>query len=407
MTTSRVPTRRRAVVTLLTADLLSTTGSEMTAVALPWFVLVSTGSPVRMGAVLAAEFAGIALLGIPGGRLAGALGMRSTMIASDLARSILIALIPVLYWAGELGLPVLLTVGFLIGGFFTAHQASQQSVLAAVSGGDELALTRVGGVLGAANETASFVGPALGGILVTVIGAASVLLLDAVSFLVSAALVFAATAGLRTSRVSRARLARTGETHMRLFDGLRWLRTDKRLRRRIAGLAVAQIAFTALIATIPVAARSRYHAGASLAGWLLASYGAGSAVGGLLSATARRTGGRIADLGMVGLAVSLWPLVTPLPSAGVAACIAANGVCSGLVYPRLFAALTLQPPERLRSLVVASATTMLSVTGPIGFLAAGLLLGRAGSVTLAFLLVAGSATIGSVIALSARAAPDS
>jgi len=31
----------------------------MTAIALPWFVLVSTGSPTRMGAVLATEFVGL------------------------------------------------------------------------------------------------------------------------------------------------------------------------------------------------------------------------------------------------------------------------------------------------------------------------------------------------------------
>src|SRR5207244_1353639 len=39
----------RPLTGLLAADVISTTGTEMTAVALPWFVLVSTGSPTRMG----------------------------------------------------------------------------------------------------------------------------------------------------------------------------------------------------------------------------------------------------------------------------------------------------------------------------------------------------------------------
>ena len=47
--------RRRPVVALLVAEVVSTTGSEMTWLALPWFVLRSTGSATRMTlAVLAA-----------------------------------------------------------------------------------------------------------------------------------------------------------------------------------------------------------------------------------------------------------------------------------------------------------------------------------------------------------------
>jgi MFS family permease len=62
--------RRRSFLALLVADLVSTLGSEMAAVALPWFVLVATGSPGRTGIVVGAEFAGVAVFGIPSGRLA-------------------------------------------------------------------------------------------------------------------------------------------------------------------------------------------------------------------------------------------------------------------------------------------------------------------------------------------------
>jgi hypothetical protein len=58
----------RAFVALFFAEVISTMGSEMAAIALPWFVLITTGSPARMGAVMAAEFVGMALLGVPSGR---------------------------------------------------------------------------------------------------------------------------------------------------------------------------------------------------------------------------------------------------------------------------------------------------------------------------------------------------
>src|SRR4051794_17269355 len=95
----RVP-ERRALGALLVAEVISTTGTEITAVALPWFVLVTTGSPARMGTVMAAGFLGMALLGIPSGAAASALGPRRTMLAADLVSAPVIALIPALHWAG-------------------------------------------------------------------------------------------------------------------------------------------------------------------------------------------------------------------------------------------------------------------------------------------------------------------
>jgi hypothetical protein len=68
--------------------------------------------------------------------------------------------------------------------------------------------------------------------------------------------------------------------------GLRYLRGNRRLVRTVAGLALIELAFTALIATLPVLTRRRYHSTARLAGWLLASYGAGSVAGGLLTTLA-------------------------------------------------------------------------------------------------------------------------
>jgi hypothetical protein len=52
---------------LLAAEVVSTTGSQMTLLALPWFVLVTTGSPARMGVVVAADLLPMVVLAIPGG----------------------------------------------------------------------------------------------------------------------------------------------------------------------------------------------------------------------------------------------------------------------------------------------------------------------------------------------------
>ncbi len=387
--------QRRPVVALLAAEIISTTGAEITAVALPWFVLVTTGSPARMGAVLAAGFLGMAVLGIPSGRAATLLGPRRTMLVADATCAPTIALVPALHWAGLLSFPVIVAVAFVVGAFFPAYTSSQSLVLAALVDEDERRLLRTGALLGSFNETASFVGPALGGLLVALLGAAPVLLIDAVSYLAAFALV--------GSFVPPVGGERPEPSERSVRAGLRYLRGNQRLLRTVAGLALIELAFTALIATLPVLTRRRYHSTARLAGWLLASYGAGSVAGGLLTTRGRSLDGRIVGLALAGLALTTWPLLLTLPSYGVALAIAANGVCSGLYFSRFFTSVTLRTPPALRARVSAAVNTLISSTGPIGFVAAGLLLQHA-SLRATYALVAAAATLGAAIALAAMRA---
>ena len=61
--------RDRRLATLLVAEAISSTGTQMTWVALPWFVLRTTGSPQRMTWVIIAEILPVAVLGFWGGAI--------------------------------------------------------------------------------------------------------------------------------------------------------------------------------------------------------------------------------------------------------------------------------------------------------------------------------------------------
>jgi predicted MFS family arabinose efflux permease len=307
-----------------------------------------------------------------------------------------ILLVPVLHWAGLLSFPVLVAVGLTIGATFPAHQSSQRLLLAATVGDAETTLTRAGGVLGAANETASFVGPAVGGALVAVVGAPWVLVADAASFAVSFLLVAVAVPSPSDRR--------QGGTQ-RTLDGVRYLLRAPVLRRRVGGLTVAGAGYTALLVCIPVLARERYDAGATLAGWLLATYGLGSVIGGVVAARTRAVTDRGFAVAVGALAVTTWPLAIPLPAWAVALCLAGYGVAAGVVYPRLFAALTARPPEQLRAPVLTATTTVLSVSGPVGGLAAGLLLGGGRTPTATLAVIAAVVTAGALVAAPPPATP--
>jgi MFS family permease len=379
----------RPLTALFLAEIVSTTGSEMTAVALPWFVLITTGSAARMGLVMAAEFLGMTLFGIPSGRVATTLGPRRTLLVSDAARAGLVGLVPILHWAGVLTFPVLLAVGFSVGAFFPAYSSSQLLVVADLLGDDEVRMTRVTGLFGSFNETASFVGPAVGGLLIALIGATNVLVVDALSYVVAFLLVL--------TMVPRRPRPPAEHAEGGALEGLRYVVRDRALGLRVGGLSVVEIGFTAMMATLPVAALLRYGGSARLAGWLLAAYGAGSVAGGLVSARARRVSDRTAVLAIVALAVTTWPLVFDLPAWAVAVCVFANGVCSGLFFPRFFSSLTVRTPAPLRARVTTSVNTLISATGPLGFAGAGLLLHATGNVTAGFVLVVAATTLGAAI----------
>jgi MFS family permease len=117
VTRARSPLRQRPFVALVAAEAVSSLGSRMTFLALPWFVLSTTGSATRMGVVLAAELVPVAVLGIPSGTVVARLGARRTMVLSDLARAPLIAAIPLLHALGWLTFPLLLVLVALIGVF--------------------------------------------------------------------------------------------------------------------------------------------------------------------------------------------------------------------------------------------------------------------------------------------------
>src|SRR5687768_7582108 len=110
-----------AVGALVLAEVVSMLGTRMTYLALPWFVLVTTGSPGKMSLVLAAEILPMALLGIPSGTLVQRLGSRTTMLIADAARAPLLAAIPALYALDVLTFPLLLAVVFVLGCFMPPH----------------------------------------------------------------------------------------------------------------------------------------------------------------------------------------------------------------------------------------------------------------------------------------------
>ena len=104
---------RLAIPALVGATTISNIGNNLTALAAPWFVLVTTGSAARTGVVAAAVAVATMLGGFFGGAVVDRIGFKRASIISDLASGFFVALIPTFYYLDMLSFPLLVTLVFL------------------------------------------------------------------------------------------------------------------------------------------------------------------------------------------------------------------------------------------------------------------------------------------------------
>ena len=163
--------RHRPLRALLAAEVISSTGTQMTWLALPWFVLVTSGSAARMTIVMAVELLGFAAASLPSGPLVHRLGARRTMLLADAARAPLMLLVPVLHWSGHLTYAPLVVLALLLGMLGAPFFTAQRVILPELLGEDERTVGQANALFQGAIRTTLLLGPPLAGVLIGVFGA--------------------------------------------------------------------------------------------------------------------------------------------------------------------------------------------------------------------------------------------
>ncbi|WP_307795606.1 MFS transporter [Actinacidiphila acididurans] len=362
----RSPLRSWQFRRVVAAEFISSVGTQMTTLALPWFVLTTSGSPARMGLVFVIQILPVPLLGMPAGLLVARWGARRVTIVGDLVDTVLTASVPTLYLAGALPFWALLTVVALVGCVASGYLSAQRMLLTETIGSDEGAVTAGNAMFETATSSARLVGPAIAGFLIAGAGPLNVLWADAASFAVSAALLTGLPRHERTPEPLSAN---------RMAEGVRYLLRDRVLRTMaLAALGYGTLMPVVLLA-LPVMARSRYDANPHVAGWLLAAWGGGTALGTVVVARlARRIPPtRFAAYGGVGAAIVLWLLPWHQPAATAGLTVAAACMFLPAVTAPAAALLMLRPPEHLRPHVVPVFGAAVFVASPIAYAVAGVL----------------------------------
>lgn len=262
------------------AALISNLGGLIQAVAAAWLMTGLTDSRSMVALVQASTTLPIMLFALPAGALADSFDRRRIMLlaqAAMLASSLVLAL---LAFAGVLSPWLLLGFSFLIGCGQALFSPAWQSSMADFVPKEEIASAVTLNSMGF-NMMRS-VGPAVGGLIVMLAGAATAFAVNTASYL---ALILAL--GRWKPQHQPARLPREA-LGPAIAAGLRYVSMSPGLLRVLLRGFVYGAGAVALLALLPVVARNVLGGTAFGYGILLGSFGIGAIGGGLLSARLRR-----------------------------------------------------------------------------------------------------------------------
>jgi MFS family permease len=364
---------------LLVADGISQTGNMLTMLAVPWFVLETTGSAARTGLTAAAEAIAIVVAGFFGGALVDRLGHKRTSIIGDLASGTTVALIPVLYHTVGLAFWQLLVLVFCGALLDTPGWTARRSLYEVVARQGGIGLDRANTLAATMGRAAGLGGPLIAGVLIAAFGPTSVLWIDSGTFVVSAALIAFGVPGRVLPRATTSE-GRSGGYARELLDGLRFVRQDRLVFWLIVGSSLGNLLAEPIYSVVlPVYANEVFGSAVDL-GVMFAGLAIGSLIGNaLFFVFAPRLPRRATiAMGFTVRALVFWLLV-PLPSAEVVAvAIAIGAIFLEPANPIFMTLMQERVPEVMRGRVFGTLVAIGSSARSVGVLAYGLMLERIG-----------------------------
>ena len=366
--------RRFPLLALIAANAVSEVGNVVAVVALPWFVLVTTGSPARTGIAAFFTTLPLAVGAIAGGAAVDRIGARRASVLADLGAGAAIAGIPLLHATGHLRFWHVLALAFLAGTCEAPGRAARQAMLPDLAARTEVSLERANSLAATTEHLGYLLGAPAAGLLIAAFGGADALWVDAASFGVSAAVVGAAVPAVRFA-------VPVGHGYLReLTEGLRFVSGDATVRTFFVLPTLGIFLIGPLASVIlPVYARERLGGAHGLA-VAMGAYGAGGLAGALLFALAGTRLPRRSSFLAIWIVYALLSLtLVALPRLAVlAAVLFAIGVVAGADAPLEDTIRQERIPAELRARVLALLLAAQTLAIPPAVLLAGVLIGAAG-----------------------------
>ena len=165
-------------------QLISQVGSSFTLFALPLLVFKLTHSATSLALTTASNFVPYLLFGLLLGALADRVNRKRMMLLTDVARGVVIAVLPVLALSGALRVADIYVVAFVQSTLGILFNCGEFAAIPSLVGREDLVAAN--GRIMATNSAGQILGPILAGVLVTFMSPADLLFFDAASFILSA-----------------------------------------------------------------------------------------------------------------------------------------------------------------------------------------------------------------------------
>ncbi|MGH3759438.1 MFS transporter [Actinophytocola sp.] len=362
---------RGRFVALFAADVISVLGTRVSMLAIPWLVLVTTGSPAKMGLVAGAEMLPYVVSGVVAAPLADRFGLRRTTIVTDVGSALAMAGIAA---APQLEFGALLVLVAIAGALRGLGDRVKHVMLRPLAEAAGIQVLRVTTAYEGFSRTAMLVGGSIGGLLIYWFGAPGAIWLDAATFALCAVIVATVVPAADPAAAPPDKADR--EPYLvALRGGFRALWADPLLPSMIAMLFVLNLFNQALVAVfIPLWVEETTHTPAAL-GLVFGTFAAGAVLGSIVF-TVLAPKLRMYQVFMIGAALAGAPrvlvlgvshelvLVCSVTFVSGLAMSAVNPVIGAMLYERI------PPNVQTRAFGVCTAITFTGV--PIGGVLGGL-----------------------------------
>ncbi|GII30137.1 MFS transporter [Planotetraspora mira] len=353
-------------------------GSSMATVAVTFAVLDGGGTEADLGYVMAARIVPMVVLMLVGGAVADRFGPRRVMVASDVLRCVVQAVLAALLLTGRPAVWTFVVLLAMWGAGESFYAPARGALIPQIAAGGEPyegKLRDANALAGMAGSLASVAGPALAGIAVATAGSGVVVAVDALTYVVSAVALLALRVQDRPSRQA----GRGGGAA--LLEG--WAQFRSRTWLWVTTLQFTLfnlLVWAPFLVLGPVVAHERLG-GARDWGLIMAFYGSGAVVGGLAS-----LGGRIprrplvvATVATAGWALPSGAIAAGLPVMSVAGAAFVAGIGSA-VCGMLYATTNQRHvPAEVMARITSLTTVGAFALGPLGLAAAGPVAALAGT----------------------------
>jgi predicted MFS family arabinose efflux permease len=358
---------------LAAGQFTSTVGDCAYAVALPWLVLSSHGGPVLLGVILTCYGVPRTVLIPVGGILADKIGGRTLMLATDVTRCAVVAVLTVLAARHLVSLAWLGPVAVLVGAGEGLFMPASFTIMPSLLDTDQLGTGN--SLYWAIAQAGTLLGPALGGSLVATAGPAPAFALDAGTFAVSAI-----TLALIPRRPADRSVAAAGQEEREPARGvLALLRSSRVLQLIVIAAFTANLAIGGM-SGVALPTLAHEHFGADGYGALLACFAGGSIAGtlaGIRGGSLRRPAifASVTYL-LMAAALAVLPFAGGLPGAAIA--LLAFGAFNGLGNVIVVTRLQMWVPPALLGRVTSVLMTCMVGAFPLSVAVTGVLVRHVG-----------------------------